>query len=62
VGTKYSVDAQKILRQGAEQTQNIIEICRNISGICKNINGICKNINDILSFFRTTVGLVVQCD
>jgi hypothetical protein len=39
----------------AEETQNIIEICKNISGICRNINGICKNINDILSFFRTIV-------
>ena len=40
----------------AEETQNIIEICKNISGICRNINGICKNISDILSFVRTVAG------
>ena len=39
--------------RGAEQTQNITDICRNINGICKNINGIFKNLNDILSLFGT---------
>jgi hypothetical protein len=37
---------------GAEQTQNIIEICRNINGICKNITDIFENINGISSSFR----------
>jgi hypothetical protein len=45
----------------ADQTQNIIEICRNINGIFKNINGICKNINDILSLVRTASENCVRC-
>ena len=55
-----SVDAQKGLCRCAEETQNIIEICRNINGICKNINGILENISDILSFIRTATELNVN--
>ena len=52
-----SADAQKGLSRCAEETQNIIEICRNLNGICKNINGILENISDILSFIRTATEL-----